>query len=54
MEHADKVGRVMALIRYGDQLLAADLRSDDVLATVEQATNETDIKKVSVDYGGNY
>jgi type III restriction enzyme len=53
--HGGSFRRVMAVIQNADKkLLSLDLTNPAVAAAVAQATNETDVRKLFEDFGGQY
>jgi type III restriction enzyme len=53
--HASAFRRVAAVIKNEDDtLVSLDLKNPDVAAKLTKATNETDIRKIFADFGGDY
>ena len=54
-QHENTFRRVMAVIQGPDKkLLGLDLKNPDVAEMVSRASNETDIRKIFMTFGGNY
>lgn len=54
-QHASLFRRIVTVIKNDDgQLMSVDLKNPDVAARFAAATNETDIRKVFADFGGEY
>lgn len=54
-QHAALFRRIAAVIKKDDgQLMSVDLKNPDVAARFAAATNETDIRKVFAEFGGEY